>query len=102
MSFSAGRLLTAVGPAADLVCRQPAMAGRRLTRRSAPSALPEWSRCWAWRLPAGPGRARPVDLRTWVELGRNPAILVLLLITTLQMSGQFVVFTFPGPRCCEG
>src|SRR5258708_36229858 len=38
-----------------------------------------------------------VDLRTWVELGRNPAILVLLLITTLQMSGQFVVFTFLDP-----
>jgi predicted MFS family arabinose efflux permease len=50
----------------------------------------------AWRLPAGLVGA-PVDLRTWVELGRNPAILVLLLITTLQMSGQFVVFTFLDP-----
>jgi MFS transporter, DHA1 family, inner membrane transport protein len=50
----------------------------------------------AWRLPAGLTGA-PVDLKTWVALGRNPTILLLLLITTLQMSGQFVVFTFMGP-----
>jgi len=50
----------------------------------------------AWRLPGGLIGA-PVDLKTWVELGRNPAILLLLSITTLQMSGQFVVFTFLGP-----
>jgi MFS transporter, DHA1 family, inner membrane transport protein len=50
----------------------------------------------AWRLPAGLIGA-PVDLKTWVELGRNPTILLLLSITTLQMSGQFVVFTFMGP-----
>ena len=30
-------------------------------------------------------------------LGRNRMILSLLLITTLHMSGQFVVFTFMGP-----
>ncbi len=50
----------------------------------------------AWRLPGGL-KAAPVDLKTWVALGRNPMILLLLLITTLQMSGQFVVFTFMGP-----
>jgi DHA1 family inner membrane transport protein len=50
----------------------------------------------AWRLPAGLIGA-PVDFRTWVELVRNPTILMLLLITTLQMSGQFVVFTYMGP-----
>src|SRR5207244_12857781 len=50
----------------------------------------------AWRLPGGLIGA-PVDLKTWVELGRNRAILLLLSITTLQMSGQFVVFTFLGP-----
>jgi MFS transporter, DHA1 family, inner membrane transport protein len=50
----------------------------------------------AWRLPAGLVGA-PVDLRTWVELGRDPMILILLLITALQMSGQFVVFTFLDP-----
>lgn len=50
----------------------------------------------AWRLPAGLIGAR-VDLKTWTDLGRNRAIVVLLLITTLQMSGQFVVFTFMGP-----
>jgi predicted MFS family arabinose efflux permease len=50
----------------------------------------------ALRLPAGLTGA-PVDLKTWVELARNPTILLLLSITTLQMSGQFVVFTFMGP-----
>jgi predicted MFS family arabinose efflux permease len=50
----------------------------------------------AWRLPAGLIGAR-VDLKTWTDVGRNRAIVVLLLITTLQMSGQFVVFTFMGP-----
>jgi MFS transporter, DHA1 family, inner membrane transport protein len=50
----------------------------------------------AWRLPGGLLGA-PVALKTWVELGRNRLIVLLLLITTLQMSGQFVVFTFMGP-----
>jgi DHA1 family inner membrane transport protein len=50
----------------------------------------------AWRLPGGLIGA-PVDLKTWAELGRNRMIVLLLLITTLQMSGQFVVFTFMGP-----
>jgi DHA1 family inner membrane transport protein len=49
-----------------------------------------------WRLPRGLLGA-PVDLKTWAELGRNRMIMVLLAITTLQMSGQFVVFTFMGP-----
>ncbi len=50
----------------------------------------------AWRLPAGLVGA-PVDLKTWADVGRNRMIVLLLLITTLQMSGQFVVFTFMGP-----
>ena len=50
----------------------------------------------AWRLPGGLLGA-PVDLKTWIDVGRNRMILLLLLITTLQMSGQFVVFTFMGP-----
>jgi predicted MFS family arabinose efflux permease len=50
----------------------------------------------AWRLPGGL-LGVPVDLKTWVAVGRNRMILLLLLITTLQMSGQFVVFTFMGP-----
>ncbi|WP_426538128.1 MFS transporter [Bradyrhizobium sp. McL0615] len=49
-----------------------------------------------WRLPRGLTGA-PVDLTTWATIGRNPMILSLLLITTLQMSGQFVVFTYMGP-----
>ena len=50
----------------------------------------------AWRLPRRLTGA-PVDLKTWVALGRNRTVVLLLLITTLQMSGQFVVFTFMGP-----
>ncbi|MEK9283469.1 MFS transporter [Bradyrhizobium sp. ISRA442] len=48
------------------------------------------------RLPAGLRGAR-VDLKTWSEVGRNRTIVLLLAITMLQMSGQFVVFTFMGP-----
>ena len=50
----------------------------------------------AWRLPRGL-MGVPVDLKTWADIGRNRMIGLLLLITTLQMSGQFVVFTFMGP-----
>lgn len=50
----------------------------------------------AWRLPGGLIGA-PVDLRTWMDVGRNRMIILLLLITILQMSGQFVIFTFIGP-----
>jgi MFS transporter, DHA1 family, inner membrane transport protein len=49
-----------------------------------------------WRLPRGLLGA-PVDLKTWTDLARNRLIILLLLITTLQMSGQFVVFTFMAP-----
>jgi len=49
-----------------------------------------------WRLPTGL-QGTPVDLKTWSELARNPLILLLLLITVLQTSGQFVVFTYLGP-----
>jgi DHA1 family inner membrane transport protein len=49
-----------------------------------------------WRLPGGLVGA-PVDLKTWADVGRNRTIVLLLLVTTLQMSGQFVVFTFLGP-----
>lgn len=48
------------------------------------------------RLPAGL-KGAPVDLKTWAEVGRNRMIVLLLAITMLQMSGQFVVFTFMGP-----
>jgi DHA1 family inner membrane transport protein len=49
-----------------------------------------------WRLPGGLIGA-PVDLKTWADVGRNRMIILLLTITTLQMAGQFVVFTFMGP-----
>jgi predicted MFS family arabinose efflux permease len=39
----------------------------------------------------------PVDLKTWAAVGRSRLIVLLLLITTLQISGQFVVFTYMGP-----
>lgn len=50
----------------------------------------------ALRLPGGL-KGAPVDLKTWVAVGRNRLIVLLLAITMLQMSGQFVVFTFMGP-----
>ncbi len=50
----------------------------------------------AWRLPGGLTGA-PVYLKTWADVGRNRMIVLLLSITVLQMSGQFVVFTFMGP-----
>ena len=49
-----------------------------------------------WRLPLEV-RGAPVELKTWVALGRNPLVVLLLLITMLQMSGQFVIFTFMAP-----
>lgn len=49
-----------------------------------------------WRLPRGLFGA-PVQLRTWLELARNRLVLLLLLVTTLYMAGQFVIFTFMGP-----
>jgi predicted MFS family arabinose efflux permease len=54
----------------------------------------------AWRLPGGL-LGEPVDLKTWTDVGRNRVILLLLVITTLQMSGQFVVFTFIGPLLAQ-
>jgi MFS transporter, DHA1 family, inner membrane transport protein len=39
----------------------------------------------------------PVQLRTWLDLARNRLVVLLLLITTLYMAGQFVIFTFMGP-----
>jgi MFS transporter, DHA1 family, inner membrane transport protein len=50
----------------------------------------------AWRLPSGL-YAAPIALRTWIDLGRNRLIVLLLSITVLQMSGQFTIFTFMGP-----
>lgn len=49
-----------------------------------------------WRLPGGLFGA-PVELRTWLDLVRNRLVVLLLLVTTLYMSGQFVIFTFMGP-----
>ena len=40
----------------------------------------------------------PVDIKTWTGLANNRMIVLLLLITTIQMSGQFLIFTFMG-RC---
>jgi MFS transporter, DHA1 family, inner membrane transport protein len=48
------------------------------------------------RLPGGLFGA-PVQLRTWLDLARNRLVTLLLLITTLYMAGQFVIFTFMGP-----
>jgi predicted MFS family arabinose efflux permease len=49
-----------------------------------------------WRLPRGLA-GTPVNLATWAGLARNPLVLLLLLVTMLQIAGQFAVFTFIGP-----
>lgn len=49
-----------------------------------------------WRLPPRVSGVA-VELKTWVTLGRNPLVVLLLLITILQMSGQFIIFTFMAP-----
>lgn len=49
-----------------------------------------------WRLPGGL-HAAPVDIKTWVDVGRNRMIILLLSITASQTAGQFTVFTFMGP-----
>lgn len=38
-----------------------------------------------------------VDLTMWSEVLRNPLILLLLLLTCLQIAGQFAVYAFLGP-----
>ncbi|NVN88737.1 MAG: MFS transporter [Rhodopseudomonas sp.] len=50
----------------------------------------------AWRLPGGLTGA-PVNLKTWTAVARNRLILMLLLVTAVQTSGQFAVFTYFGP-----
>ena len=50
----------------------------------------------AWRMPAGL-HTPTVDLKAWRELFRDRLVLLLLLVTVLQMTGQFVIFTFVGP-----
>ena len=49
-----------------------------------------------WHLPKGLSGAA-VELKTWTEVGRNRLIVLLLVATTLQISGQFTVFTYMGP-----
>lgn len=49
-----------------------------------------------WRIPRGLYGA-PVDLSTWSSLARNRLVLLLLSITTLQIAGQFSIFTFMAP-----
>jgi predicted MFS family arabinose efflux permease len=49
-----------------------------------------------WQLPARVNGVA-VELSTWIALGRNPLVVLLLLITVLQMSGQFIIFTFMAP-----
>jgi DHA1 family inner membrane transport protein len=47
-------------------------------------------------LPAGL-RGVPVSLASWIEIGRNRQIVLLLLITVLVLAGTFQVFVFLGP-----
>ena len=43
----------------------------------------------------------PVDLATWASVLRNPLILLLLIITSLQIAGQFAVYAFFGPLLAQ-
>jgi predicted MFS family arabinose efflux permease len=58
------------------------------------AALTAWLH-WA-RLPAGLTGA-PISLASWRALAGNRLILLLLLVTALQTSGQFAVITYLGP-----
>jgi DHA1 family inner membrane transport protein len=42
-------------------------------------------------------KAAPVSLATWGQLARNRLVVLLLLITTAQITGQFVIFTYLAP-----
>lgn len=43
----------------------------------------------------------PVDLVTWSSVLRNPLIMLLLIITSLQIAGQFAVYAFIGPLLAQ-
>jgi predicted MFS family arabinose efflux permease len=47
-------------------------------------------------LPAGV-RGAAISLGSWAAIARNHAILLLLALTVVQVSGQFIVFTYLGP-----
>lgn len=47
-------------------------------------------------LPAGV-RGVPLSLGSWAELARNRFVLLLLLFSAVQVSGQFIIFTYLGP-----
>jgi predicted MFS family arabinose efflux permease len=47
-------------------------------------------------LPAGV-RGAPLSLGSWAELVRNRFVLLLLLLSAVQVSGQFIIFTYLGP-----
>lgn len=42
-------------------------------------------------------KGTPVIFATWLAVGRNRALILLLLITTLLATGQYVVIAFAGP-----
>lgn len=47
-------------------------------------------------LPAGL-RGATISLGSWAELARNALVVVLLVVTVLQIAGQFLVFTYLAP-----
>jgi len=49
-----------------------------------------------WRIPRGL-EGMPVNVSTWIKLGRSPVILLLLAVTALLTSGQFVLSSYLGP-----
>ncbi len=42
-------------------------------------------------------RGAPLSLESWSQLLRNRLVLLLLVLSTVQVSGQFTIFTYLGP-----
>jgi DHA1 family inner membrane transport protein len=50
-----------------------------------------------WLALPGGVRGDAISLRSWSVIGHNRLILVLLLLTCVQVSGQFIIFTYLSP-----
>jgi MFS transporter, DHA1 family, inner membrane transport protein len=49
-----------------------------------------------WFVPAGL-KVQPLQLSSWLAVLRNAKLLLVLLVTLLSLSGQFVMFTYIAP-----
>lgn len=56
--------------------------------------------CLAMWLPAGL-RGTAVSLKSWAAIAQHQQILLILLLTALQVAGQFAIFTYLSPLLVE-